>query len=262
MPGREMRVRSAVECPGGKGVNAARALRSLGVPAGLLTLTDILDVPPRVNTTVRDRAGHSFRLLEPGPRLSAQQWHQVEAAVLKAARQVDQVVLSGSLPPGVPEDAYARIIRASGCAFLDTSGAALARGVKAAPFCVKPNREEAQALLGMTIRSRAAVRKALRSLAGYGIKRVLLSLGEDGLAGTDGQEYVRASVPCRRGSTVGCGDAALAGFLAGRRNGGSFAEALLFAAAAGAANVAVQVPGDILPGLVKQLMKKVVIERL
>jgi len=277
-PGREMRVISVTACPGGKGVNVARALRALGVPVTSLTLTDILDVLPRVNTTVIDQKGCSSRFLEPGPLIAKAQWHRVEAAVRKAARQAEGVILSGSLPPGVPAEAYARLVRGTRQAFLDTSGPALVAGVHAAPFLIKPNREEAEALLGYRIRSRAAVRKALRSLAGYGIKRVLLSLGEEGLAGTNGQDFLRAALPSRRGLTVGCGDAALAGFLAAQqlsagaihesplhqafKHDAGFAGALAMAAAAGAANVGVAVPGEISGALVKSLTEKVVIERL
>ncbi|MBF0594234.1 MAG: hypothetical protein HQL22_04635 [Candidatus Omnitrophica bacterium] len=265
--GAEMRARAVRAVSGGKGVNLCRALTALGVAADSLTLKDIMPaVEVRENLTVVDGAGKNTRFLESGPRCSVKQWAGVEAFVLKRLRGVSLLALCGSLPPGAPVDLYSRVIESARkkgvLTALDTSGVPLAKAVKAKPWCIKPNREEAEALLNNRIRSGQALRKALQMLSDYGMTRVLLSLGEAGLAGFDGREMYYAKVPQRSGLTVGCGDVCLAGFLAGHVHGWSFEKAVRFAAAAGSANVGREVPGDISKASVVKVQKSVKMERL
>lgn len=259
--GKEIRVRSVCECPGGKGVNVARTLKALGVPVRSWVLTDILKVAPRINTTIADSDGKFTRFLERGPSLSAPQWHRVEASLLRIMRCARVIVLSGSLPPGVPEDAYARLIHAVQAngrnVALDTSGQALEYGVMASPWCVKPNQAEAETLLGCRITGRESVRKALRSVYGYGIKNVLLSLGDKGLSGMNAEGVFSTDFEKRPGLTVGCGDAALAGFLASQYRRKSFVRSLRMAAACGTANVGALVPGDLSRTTVMRVIKTV-----
>ena len=99
-------------------------------------------------------------------------------------------------------------------------------------------------------------------LASYGMTRVLLSLDKDGLAGFDGKKMFLAWGPRLEGLTVGCGDSALAGFIAGQLKGASFDDALRLAAAAGAANVAAKIAGGISRIKVMALQKKIKLERL
>lgn len=264
--GREERVRSVRSVAGGKGVNFARALAALRQPSVSLILGDVLpQAAVRVNTSVVDAAGQFVRFLEPGPELSRADWRRVVSAVESRAGY-DVVALCGSLPEGAPAGLYAELIghmkRRGVRVILDASREPLALGVKAGPWCVKPNRAEAQAVLGMTIRSLRSLRKALQMLAGYGITKVLVSLGEEGLAGFDGREMVLARVECRRGMTTGCGDAALAGFVAAFERGRCFADALRCAAAAGAANVGLEIPGKLNREVVGGMYKSVTIERL
>ncbi len=267
IPGAEMRARGVRSADGGKGVNLARALTALGVKALSLTLKDTVPaVKVRVNTTVVDLAGSCTRFIEPGPYLSAGDWKKVEGFIVRHLDGARVLALCGSIPPGAPDDIYARLIRAARCkgilTVLDSSGIPLAKGVKAGPWCVKPNREEAQDFFGFKIRSTRAVRKALQMLAGYGMTRVLLSLDEDGLAGFDGQNMFLARGPRCAGVTVGCGDASLAGFLAGHMRGASFQDALRSAAAAGTANVGADIPGGITRAKVLAEFKKIKMEKM
>lgn len=267
LPGVEMRASSSRHIDGGKGVNLFRAFQALGGVAVSLTLRDMLpSVDVRVNMTVVDASGRSTRFIEPGPRLSHQVWGKVERQILGHLSGHDLIALCGSLPPGAPPNIYARLIegarRKQVGAVLDSSGIALARGVKTGPWCVKPNREEAEKLLGMSIRSPRAVRKALQMLAGYGMTRVLLSLGEEGLAGLNGEKMMLAHPPYCAGVTVGCGDASLAGFLLAHGQGASFEDALSLAAAAGTANVGTRVAGQVSRAQVMALQKKIKLERL
>ncbi|MBF0618609.1 MAG: 1-phosphofructokinase family hexose kinase [Candidatus Omnitrophica bacterium] len=266
-PGTEMRVREWRMVPGGKGVNVARGLQALGVSVHALTLCDALPVLPRMNTTIMDAKGVSTRVLEPGPLLDRAQVQKFEAFLKGALQDVNAIVLSGSLPPGMPSDFYARIMKEAQkrhvMTVLDTSGAALTKGLKAGPFIVKPNRDEAEAICGFSLSSDAAVKKALQYFTGRGKNIVLLSLGESGLVGFDGSRIFKARGPViSKGLTVGCGDAALAGFLAGYFKGDAFEDCLRLAVACGAANVGAKMPGAVDTKVVLKFMKQIRINRV
>ncbi len=267
MPGREMRVQGLRTIDGGKGVNVARALSNLGVPSLSLTLKDLVpEVSPRVNTTVVEVDGRYTRFLEPGTCLTDQEWKGVERLLLGRLKDVSIVIWAGSLPSSAPVVLYGRLIQAARqkgvCSVLDSSGEALRCGIKMQPWGIKPNRAEAEEFLGMSIRSGRAVRKALQICVGYGMKRVLLSLGSDGLAGTDGKEMWMARGPRLDGCSVGCGDAALAGFLSAQTGGLSFKETVMRAAAAGTANVGLNVPGGISKKKVREMRQKIRMEKI
>eukprot|EP01047_Picozoa_sp_COSAG01_P011611 COSAG01_NODE_510_length_16076_cov_102.088252_3_plen_241_part_00 len=168
------------------------------------------------------------------------------------------VALSGSLPKGAPTDYYATLVRAiqqgpgGGRAVLDTSGAALEAGLRAAPWAVKPNRGEAEVLLGRRLATAESVGvqavAAARAAAGaggdsstaaaaaaaadhaaaaaeirarWGVEWVLLSDGEAGLvvACSAGAWHCRAELDSTDRAGIvndqGCGDAAVAGFMSG-----------------------------------------------
>ena len=266
--GQDVRVRSVHRISGGKGVNMAKALRALDIPAETIMLGDIFSLADtRVNTTVIDSSSRSMRFLEPGPVLSKKEWKVVVSFVLARLQGIQGLALCGSLPPGAPVDLYARLISAARRkgidSALDTSGVLLFEGIKRKPWCVKPNREEAEAFCGFKIRSLPAVRKALQMLSGYGMTRVLLSLDEDGLAGFDGRDMMLARLPAvRQGLAVGCGDCALAGFWAASVKGKSFAESLGLAAASGAANVGLDMPGQIAKREVLALRREIRMEKM
>lgn len=255
--------------PGGKGVNVSRALLANDVasravvPFGgdegrqLVRLLageglDMVTVPvsgaTRSNVTLAEPDGTITKINEPGTALSAGELDTIADAVLAAAHEADWVVASGSLPPEVPADVYARLCRRFAGAGIhvavDTSGPALVAALPAGPALVKPNADELAAATGMPIRTVGdAVEAALR-LREAGARTVLASLGADGavLVEDGGIRYGEASVLARR-SSVGAGDAMLAGFLAG---GASGEAALVEALAWGAA--AVGLPGSRMPG--------------
>ncbi|MEY9912378.1 1-phosphofructokinase [Catenulispora sp. MAP12-49] len=161
---------------------------------------------------------------------------------------VSWAVLSGSLPPGVPDDVYARLtaqfaehgVRVA----VDTSGAALLAAVDAGPDLIKPNRQELAAAVGTPLNSIGEVVAAAEKLCSRGVKAVLASLGADGTVLVDGSGAVfGAAEAIEPVSTVGAGDALLAGFLAA---GGQGPEALIEAMAW--ARAAVGLPGSQMPG--------------
>jgi len=255
--------------PGGKGINVSRVLRQFGCPttalgflggssgrsiadalAALGVESDFVTIPgeTRTNLTLTD-GEREIKVNEPGPVVPPSVVDALIARVRQRARDSSAVVLSGSLPPGAPLELYAeliRVIRDEGSKpVLDTAGAPLAHGAAAGPYLVKPNRREAEALLGMTLDTDDAIREALRRLSGYGIPVVTLSLGARGaVCARDGMAWRAEAPPVAVLSTVGSGDAFLACMLLALLGGADPGTALAVGTAAGAASVAL--PGSCL----------------
>lgn len=276
------RVSSVSSEPGGKGVNVARALTLAGVDAiavlpaaaadPFLTLLSGADVPAapvavrgtvRTNLAITEPDGTTTKLNEPGARLDAAELDALTAAVLDRAATASWVVLSGSLPPGVPDGWYADVVarlRGLDCRVaVDTSDAplaALAAGFdRAAPDLIKPNSEELAGLSGRSAEelessvqqgNPAPVIVAARELIGRGVGAVLATLGAAGavLVDADGA-WIAAPPPITPRSTVGAGDASLAGFLRADVAGADAADRLRMAVAYGSAAAAL--PGSALP---------------
>jgi len=254
---------------GGKGVNVTRALAANGYPSiavlpsggaegaqlmALLEAEQLLVHPVpiagaiRANVTIVEPDGATTKINEPGPTLGDAEVAQLTDALLQAACGADWAVLSGSLPPGAPADWYATLTVAlhdQGVnVAVDTDGAGLPATFAAAPDLVKPNQRELAQASGMPVGSRAEALVAVRRIRAAGARTVLASLGADGalLVEPDRADHGGAEVSAQR-STVGAGDAMLAGFLAA---GGSGVEALAEAVAWGTA--AVSLPGSRMPG--------------
>ncbi|GAA0630525.1 1-phosphofructokinase [Kutzneria viridogrisea] len=246
--GEVLRVGEAVLEPSGKGVNVARALVHNGhaalavLPVGGAVgeqLRAMLDVPCeavsivdslRVNTSVVEPDGTVTKLNEPGPRLSTEECDELAQAALRAARGADVLVLSGSLPPGVPSGFYAELVRtAEVSVVVDSSGAALSAAIPARPALVKPNLDELADLVGRRPGTIGEVVQAADQVRFAGANAVLVSLGADGALLVDESGAVHGEVRVEHvRNTVGAGDALLAGLLAN----GDLGEALAYAAAA------------------------------
>ncbi|GAA4201504.1 1-phosphofructokinase [Streptosporangium oxazolinicum] len=254
--------------PGGKGVNVSRALlanrvRSCAVvPFGgdegrqLVSLLssegiEMITVPvagtTRSNVALAEPDGTVTKVNEPGTALSPAELDTIAEAVLGAASSADWVVASGSLPPEVPADVYARLCERFSEAGInvavDTSGPALVAALSEAPALVKPNREELGEATGIVISSLGDAIKAAEKLRARGAGTVLASLGADGAILLQDDRIWHGQCPVAEPrSTVGAGDAMLAGFLAGGARGESaLVEALAWATAA------VGLPGSRMP---------------
>ncbi len=261
VPSEKLRCRDVRTDPGGGGVNVARVLKRLehpcralwsragatGAQYGSLLDAEALDhVPIPCDRGDTRRSTHvweaetelQYRFVMPGPELrqaEAERW-------LEAARALDAevVVLSGSLPPGLPDDFYGQIARTVGGAakvVVDTSGPALRGALGESVDLVKPNREELAALTGMTLDDREAVERAARHLIEEGrAAQVVVSMGSEGaLAVTgDGAELVRApQVEVK--SQIGAGDSMVAGLVHRIALGDDLFEAARWGVAAGSA---------------------------
>lgn len=258
--------------PGGKGVNISRALtahkaRTLAVlpaggPQGHL-LAELLEeagievaiVPIggsiRANIALVEPDGTTTKINEPGPLLSGTEVSSLLAgAVATLADQPSWLVGSGSLPPGVHEDLYAGLVRrcrdAGVRVAIDASGLALHHGVAAGPDLIKPNLEELEELVDRSLTTLGDVLTAARDLVAGGVATVVVSLGGHGALLVSESVIAHAVAPVSAPlSTVGAGDALLAGYLYATSTGSDTVEALCTGVSWGAA--AVSLPGSRMP---------------
>ncbi|MER7279372.1 1-phosphofructokinase [Dactylosporangium sp. NPDC000244] len=267
--GEVIRATAAHLDPGGKGVNVSRALLANGVPSvavlpcggdeggQLVRLlkaegVEVLAVPiagrTRSNITLAEPDGTVTKVNEPGPELVRAEFDEITDRVLARAGTADWAVLCGSVPPGLPADAYAQLCRrlhgAGIRVAVDTSGPALREAAAAGATLLKPNRDELAEVVGAPLTDLGDVVAAAQQLRDWGAQTVLASLGADGAVLVDADGVICGTCPVARPrSTVGAGDALLAGFLAGgARGAAALAEGLAWGAAA------VSLPGSRMPG--------------
>jgi len=268
--GKEFRCFAPHSRAGGKGVNVARTLKVLGVPAiaaglaggaaggylvralvaeGIRNDFSGISGETRTNLTIIDSDRHqSTRVIERGPMVSSREVNKFGKKFLRLLEKSWCVIFSGSACPGVKDSQYADFMTMAKqrgvVSVLDSRGSFLTQALKSRPFLVKPNIEEAEEFIGRKVDSSAALKAALRDLNRHGAENVIISLGARGAAGYDGANFFRVSVPQFRGAdTVGCGDAMIAGFVFALSRGKSFKGCLSWAAAAGTAKVSVPARG-------------------
>ncbi len=172
----------------------------------------------------------------PGLPPSKEALDALHETIERLSTSCDWFVLSGTLPPGIPTTTYATLItqlKAHGKhVALDTSRDALREGVQAIPTIVKPNVDELQQLTGQSLTDDAAVEQAARQLLEKGIQLVVISMGEKGAMFVDAASTLMAVPPSVMvKSTVGAGDAMVAGLVAGHAQGWSLPECARFATA-------------------------------
>ena len=265
------RPQQVTTAPGGKGLNVARTLHALGadvrvaglaggivgeaVAAGLAAAGVAGAFAPIAGQTRRtfavvDTSSHDTALFnEPGPAVTIGEYQRFLVLYEKSLAGCDAVVLSGSLPPGLPEDSYAGLAaRAAAAAvpvMLDAGGAALRRGVAAGPAIAKPNLAELQAAVRRPLAGLAAVAAAAAELRAAGARAVVVSLGGDGLLAVTGEGTWHAAPPAQvAGNPTGAGDAVVAGLVHGLVLSRPWAERLRHAAALGTACVAAPAAGQ------------------
>jgi 1-phosphofructokinase family hexose kinase len=155
------------------------------------------------------------------------------------AMRSDYTLLCGSLPRGLPADTYRKLMQehAQLSEFvLDADGDALVEGIKAHPFLIKPNLDELNKAFNQTLLTHDEIVTYGHTLIEtYDIGMILVSLGENGsLLITNDAAYHASALPVDVISTVGAGDALLAGFLAGLSHSLSLEECLRLANVCGA----------------------------
>jgi 1-phosphofructokinase len=287
--------RSSAE-PGGKGVNVSRAVRASGgdtlavLPGdatdpvlvaldglGIPTVALPIGAPLRSNVAITEPTGTTTKINEPGPSLAA---HADALTDLVASSSVGArwVVLAGSLPPGLPDDALARMVEAVRATADRTGGPAprIAVDSSGVPFTallaagvpvdlLKPNAEELAEVVGGDPDAYEAdpvlAAGAAARLLDRGVRAVLLTLGSAGaVLVTEAGSWSAAAPAITARSTVGAGDSALAGYLLAETAGGGPERCLAQAVASGAA--AASLPGSLVPSLDQTRPDDIVVHRV
>ncbi|MBW7572967.1 1-phosphofructokinase [Caproiciproducens faecalis] len=250
--------------PGGKGINVSKGIASLGGTSravavlGGATGSKIADAlkdgnlqpdflftnqETRTNTKIIDPVRRTNTdINEPGSPMEEGVQRAVLAKLKNGLKKDDIVVLAGSLPAGAPRTLYRDWILECAAAgakvFLDADGDLLEHGIEAAPYLIKPNREELSRLFQSSLNSLEEIITAAKTLVRGGIQKTAVSLGADGaLLVTSGEVLYAEGLRVPVGSTVGAGDSMVAAFAYGEETGMTARETFRLAMAAGAASV-------------------------
>ena len=219
-----------------------RLLRQLLEEDGIASMALDIAEETRESFTVLERgSGREFRFVLPGPALTAPEWQACLDRVAGMAPLPDYVVASGSLPPGAPDDFYARlaqIVRGRGRRMvLDASGPALAAVLEEGVYLVKPNLRELRELTGQPLEREEDWAAAARDLVKGGKAEVVaLSLGHRGALLAAREVCLRApAIQVKIASTVGAGDSFLAAMVWRLASGSDLEDAFRYGVAAGTA---------------------------
>jgi 1-phosphofructokinase family hexose kinase len=253
---------------GSIGEECARGLRALGITVAPVEMRE----STRINLELIEDCKRVTEVLEPGGLPDSAECDKMLVTLkegLLGPWSGAAVVLSGSLPSSLSPDIYSSLVGAARAVgskiFLDTSGEALAKTLAAGPDFVKPNRTEAETLLGRNLESPSAGAEGVRELISRGARSAAITLGGAGMvwiARKDAPVWVAKIPPLNAASTVGCGDATLAGFAYATVQGKSEEDTLKLATACGAANCLAELPGRISLADVNRLISRVEIARV
>jgi 1-phosphofructokinase family hexose kinase len=292
-PGSVLRPYGATTTAGGKGLNVARVAAAFGRRATLVgfepetdaaVLRRLFGAEPvdlvgvavpgeaRVATIYLEDSGRVTVLNEPGPTISAEAWgrYEREVAGQLASGRHQTLVCSGSLPPGVPDDAYGRLValgrRAGVRVVVDAARAALAGTLSAGPDAVTPNLAEAEGVLhghddepvsetapDVPLRACAAVRELCRR----GARTAAVTAGAAGTAFGDARDVVWVStMDVRVVNPIGAGDAFVGGLVEALDSGRTGVDAVTFAVATATASVEQELAGGVDPGRARDIAER------
>lgn len=274
---------------GGKGFNVSRLLRGMGTSStavgflggragellqdGLQSLgigTDFVWVTDETRTNVSivtESHDHYIKVNEKGPLVDEAKQTELLDKIDSLAKPGDSWVLAGSLPPGVPNDFYARIVNVlnkhEAQAIVDTSGESLKMGCAEQPYLVKPNAEEASALTGLTMDTPSEIAAAAAEIRRLGAQNVVVSMGKAGaLLHTSEGTWLTHSPRIKEKNPIGAGDSMVGGLVWALTQGIALKEALGWGVASGAATASL--PGTEVGSrrLIEKLFAQVNYERL
>jgi tagatose 6-phosphate kinase len=272
---------------GGKAVNTARVLAQLGEPVTLcgfaggnhgirlrdgLNDTGVTDALSTIANETRQSvavvdAGEATVFNEPGPTVSAGEWASLLAAVDDRIDGCAAIVMSGSVPPGAPSDAYAQLVglaqRHDVPSVVDASGEQLRSALAAGPTVVAPNREELAQALGLPVGDSRELVSATAELSRRAGAAAIVSAGRDGLVAVAGEHCWVARPPrLVAGNPTGAGDALTAGIVRGVAQRAAWPLVLADALALAVAAVAVPIAGHVDLDLYRELLEHSVLEEI
>lgn len=192
-------------------------------------------------TIFEEETQQQYRFVMPGARLEEEEWQQCLASLALTKTKSAFVVASGSLPQGVPEDFYARIVRAARDAdakvIIDTSGPSLKAAIGEGVYLIKPNLREFRELTGLNTVEETALIEAGRNLIEEGLTELIaLTMGPHGAMIISRSQIWRAKgLSVKPLSVVGAGDSFLGALVWSLAENGRIDDALRYGVAAGSA---------------------------
>ena len=274
---------------GGKGFNVSRLLKGMEEPStavgflggnagellqsGLQSLgigTDFVWVAGETRTNVSivtQTHDHYIKVNEKGPLVDADKQKELLDKIDSLAKRNDWWVLAGSMPPGVADDFYARIVNVlnkhEANAILDTTGEALRLGCAEKPYLIKPNTEEVHALTGMPVDSTTEIAAAAAELRKMGAENVVISMGKAGALMQSAEEtWLTRSPKIQEKNPIGAGDSMVGGLVWALTQGIALKESLGWGVASGAATASLSGTEVGSRPLIEDLFKQVRFERL
>lgn len=246
--------------PGGKGINVARVLHNFGVPVKATGLiagdqgrvllrhlenlnieTDFLRVEGETRTNIKLLELSSQRITEVNERGFQVNPNDLNAFIQKFNLLLPScriVVLSGSIPPGIPDNFYRDCIEIAKNAgkkvLLDADGEAFRLGLSAAPYAIKPNLHELEHLTGRRLAGPTEIVPVIKDLLHSGVSLVMVSMGKKGAFIANHEAILSAKTwdVTARGAT-GAGDSMVAAASYALLQGFTLKELAQFAVAAG-----------------------------
>ncbi len=273
---------------GGKGFNVSRLLRGMEtsstavgflagsagelLQSGLKSLgigTDFVWVTGETRTNVSivtQSHDHYIKVNEKGPQVDASKQQEMLDKISTLTKPGDWWVMAGSMPPGVTDDFYARVIsvlnKREANAILDTTGEALKLGCAEKPYLIKPNAEEVHALTGMPVESTAEIAAAAVELRKMGAQNVVISMGKAGALMQSAEEtWLTHSPKIQEKNPIGAGDSMVGGLVWGLSQGFTLKKSLGWGVASGAATASLSGTEVGAKPLIEELFKQVRFEK-
>lgn len=286
--GKVIRVLECNNTAGGKGLNVSRVISICGeevlatgfvgghcgaLVEELLENDNIKNQFTHVNSETRscinilDENNISTEFLEKGSYVNKNEIDKFIEDFNKIIDNSNIITISGSVPQGVPTDIYATLIKMIKAknkkVILDASGDLLKEGIKALPTMIKPNSEEMENLLGISINNREEVIKSAIKLYESGIELVVVSLGGDGALLVCEEGVYHGKPPkIKVVNTVGCGDSMVAAFSVAMERGYSNTDSLKYAVSISAANAMTFSTGNFNSKDADSIFKNTIIEKI
>jgi 1-phosphofructokinase family hexose kinase len=293
-PGRRHRTVDQTTTPGGKGVNIARVLKTLGQPviatglaggaAGLRIVEQLTEMSvlsdfvrirdeSRTNTALIDpTTGQQTEINERGPQVTEQEIELFADKLTYLAKGASLCVFAGSLPRGVDVDLYGRLIREVSrhgvLTVIDTDGDPLLRAMRSEPDVISPNVLEAEELVGHEFAGEEDHLLAVQEMVELGAREAIMTVPDGCVALVAPQEgppqLLRAAIPYveEATATIGSGDAFLAGFVAARYSGKPAGDCLAYGVACGAESTRHLGAGVVEPDAVDRRLDEVTVTRV
>lgn len=274
--------------PGGKGLNVAKIIKTLGEPVvatGFLGGKSGSYIREKLNEmniehkflsingetrsclAIISDDGSQTEILESGPLILEKDMDGFYNLYKELIEDEEIICISGSMPKDIDIDTYKNLIEIANKegkkVLLDTSGEALKKGMEGKPYLIKPNKEELEAIVGNSISTEDDVIKGVSAIIKNGINIIAVSLGKEGCLVFNDNYMYRVTIPkVTAVNPVGSGDAMIAGFAVSLKRNYEFENMIKLAAACGTANALEKETGKVDINNINSLINHIIIEKI